>query len=151
MQMAPFEIDWARAIARALVPAGALGGALDGIDAGTRYAEECAASPWHVGLLLRASLWLTWLAPLWLWGRPRSFAGLDAEAQATLLEKLLAHPRYLVRTATVFLKLVLCQVLLGDEATLAQLGAYDLALPLARRAPVALRAPRAMGNKGGAS
>jgi hypothetical protein len=129
MQMAPFEVDWARTIARALVPAGTLGGALDRIDAGARYAEECAASPWHVALLMRASLWLTWLAPLWLLGHSRSFGGLDTTAQATVLEQLLAHPRYLVRTATTFLKLLLCQVLLADRETLTLLGAYDLAPP----------------------
>jgi hypothetical protein len=127
MQLAPFEIDWTRAIARALIPPGALGGALDRVDAGVRYAEECAASPWHAGLLFRVSLWLTWLAPLWLLGRPRSFGGLDTDGQVALLERLLAHRQYLVRTTAMFLKLLLCQVMLADRETLAQLGAYDLA------------------------
>jgi hypothetical protein len=130
MQMAPFEIEWARAIGRALVPSEALGPALADtigtVDIGARYAAECATSPWHVGLLLRASLWLTWLAPLWLYGRLRTFGGLDARAQAAVLHRLLVHKQYLVRTTATFLKLTLCQVLLGDEATLAQLGAYQL-------------------------
>jgi hypothetical protein len=126
MQMAPFEVDWARAIGRALVPSGALGGVLDHIDVGARYAEECATSPWHVGLLLRASLWLTWLAPLWLYGRLRTFGRLEPRAQAAVLHRLLLHRQYLVRTTATFLKLTLCQVLLGDPETLARLGAYDL-------------------------
>jgi hypothetical protein len=126
MQMAPFEVEWARTIGRALVPAGALDGALDAIDIGARYAEECATSPWHAALLLRASLWLTWLAPLWLYGRLRSFGGLDPRAQAAVLHRLLLHKQYLIRTTATFLKLTLCQVLLGDEETLAQLGAYQL-------------------------
>jgi hypothetical protein len=137
MRMAPFEIDWARAIARALVPPeelhGVLAGAFDGIDAGARYADECAASPWHAALLLRASLWLTWLAPIWLWGKLSTFGGLDGDERAQLLERLLHDGRYLVRTAAMFLKLMICQVLLCDQATQARLGAYDLVPPMARR------------------
>jgi hypothetical protein len=135
MQMAPFEVDWAGRIARALVPAGTLGGILDGVDAGARYAEECATSPWHVGLLLRASLWLTWLAPLWLYLRPQTLGSLEARAQAAVLQRLLTHPTYLVRTSAVFLKLILCQVLLGDAETLARIGAYDLGPPSALARP----------------
>lgn len=133
MKLLPFEIDWARAIGRAFVPIGALDGAMDHIDAGARYGEECASSPWHAAIVMRISLWLAWLAPLWLNARPRTFGGLDALAQAKLLEQLAAHRVYLVRTSAMFLKLLLCQVLLCDESTLAQLGAYDLAPPLARR------------------
>jgi len=130
MQMAAFEIEWARVLGRALVPAEALGPGLQRtvarVDVGERYAAECATSPWHVGLLLRASLWLTWLAPLWLYGRLCTFGGLDARAQAAVLHRLLLHKQYLVRTTATFLKLTLCQVLLGDEETLAELGAYQL-------------------------
>jgi hypothetical protein len=138
MRMAPFEIDWARGIARALVPpnelSGVLAGAFDDIDAGQRYADECAASPWHAALLLRASLWLTWLAPVWLYGRLATFGGLDGERQTELLERLLSHKLYLVRTTGMFLKLIICQVLLCDQPTQARLGAYDLVQqPLARR------------------
>ena len=133
MKLLPFEIDWARVIGRAFVPAGALDGAMDHIDAGARYGEECASSPWHAAIVMRISLWLTWFAPLWLNARLRTFGGLDATGQAKLLEQLAVHRVYLVRTSAMFLKLLLCQVLLCDESTLAQLGAYDLAPPLARR------------------
>jgi hypothetical protein len=133
MKLLPFEIDWARVIGRAFVPAGALDGAMDHIDAGARYGEECASSPWHAAIVMRISLWLAWFAPMWLQARPRTFGGLDATAQARLLEQLQAHRVYLVRTSAMFLKLLLCQVLLCDEATLAQLGAYDLAPTVALR------------------
>src|ERR1700761_1426355 len=132
MNLLPFEIDWARVIGRAFVPVGALDGALDGIDAGARYAEECAVSPWHVSIVMRLSLWLTWLAPLWLFGSLHTFRRVGAAGQASLLERLAAHRVYLIRTSAMFLKLLLCQVLLCDEATLAQLGAYDLPLKPAR-------------------
>jgi hypothetical protein len=126
----PFEIRWAATIARALVPEGALGGRLDAIDLGARYADECARSPWYAALVFRASLWLTWLAPLWLHGRPRTFGGLDGEARVALLERLFKHSRYNVRMMAMVLKLAVCSLLLGDEATLAAIGAYRLLPPV---------------------
>ena len=60
MKLLPFEERWAGTIGHALVPRGALGGALDAIDIGARYAHECAISPWYAALAFRASLWLTW-------------------------------------------------------------------------------------------
>jgi hypothetical protein len=135
VKLAGFERRWATTVAGALVPPGALDGALDGIDLGARYDDECQRSPWHAALLMRFSLWLTWLAPLWLLGRPRTFGGLDDAARVALLERLLKDERYTVRMTAMFLKLAICTLLLGDQATLAQLGAYKLTPPaaLARR------------------
>ena len=129
MTLAPFERRWAAVIARALVPEGALAGALDKIDVGARYAEECAISPWYAALAFRASLWLTWLAPWWMLGRPRTFTGVDGETRVEILERLLKHKRYVLRMAALFLKLAICGMLLGDVPTLAQLGAYRLRKP----------------------
>ena len=129
MTLLPFERRWAATIARALVPEGALAGSgvdLGAIDVGARYAEECAISPWYAALAFRASLWLTWLAPLWLLGRLRTFAGVDGETRVVVLERLLKHKRYFVRMAGLFLKLAICGLLLGDEPTLAGIGAYKL-------------------------
>ena len=129
MTLWPFERRWAATIARALVPAGALAGSgvdLEAIDVGARYAEECAISPWYAALAFRASLWLTWLAPLWLLGRLHTFAGVDGETRVVVLERLLKHKRYFVRMAGLFLKLAICGLLLGDEPTLAGIGAYKL-------------------------
>jgi len=122
----PFEVGWADRIGRALVPRGALDGEVDDIDIGARYAEECAISPWYAALAFRASLWLTWLSPLWLMAQPRSFGSVDEQTQIAILERLLKHRVYFVRMAALFFKLAVCTLLLGDEATLASLGAYKL-------------------------
>jgi hypothetical protein len=132
MKLFPFEERWVAAIAHALVPPGALGGRLDGIDIGARYAHECAISPWYAALAFRASLWLTWLAPLWMLGRLRTFGGVDGDTRVAVLERLLKHRVYFVRMAALFLKLAICGLLLGDEPTLAQIGAYKLT-PLEKR------------------
>jgi len=122
----PFEERWAGTIGRALVPKGALGGSLDSIDIGARYAEECAISPWYAALAFRASLWLTWLAPGWMLGRLRTFGGVDGETRVAVLERLLKHRAYFVRMAAMFLKLAICTLLLGDVPTLTRFGAYKL-------------------------
>lgn len=135
MRLSPVERRFVAVIAAALAPPEAVaeaGIALHG-DVVARYDDECAASPWYAALLMRASLWLTWLAPLWALGRPRTFGALDAAAQAALLERLLGDKRYVVRMAAMFLKLALCTVLLGDVETLGALGAYDLPRPLSTR------------------
>ena len=129
MTLFVFERRWASAIGRALVPSDALAGSgidLGRIDVGARYAEECAISPWYAALAFRASLWLTWLAPLWLLGRAHTFAGVDGDTRVLVLERLLKHERYMVRMAALFLKLAILGMLLGDEPTLAQIGAYRL-------------------------
>jgi hypothetical protein len=128
-----FERRWVQTIARALVPPDALDGALDGIDVGARYDEELRSSPWTAALVLRLAVWATWLSPMWLRARPQTFGGLDEAARVALLERLLKHRVYPVRMMMMVLKLTLCQLLLGDTATLAQLGAYDLPRPLAKR------------------
>jgi hypothetical protein len=116
-----FERRWAQTIGRALVPAGALDGALEQIDLGQRYADECAISPWYAALLLRFCLWLIWLAPF-----PRTFGGIGAERRVETLEQLLKHRVYPLRMATMMFKLSVCSMLLGDEATLQHIGAYKL-------------------------
>jgi len=131
--LANFERRWAATIGHALVPPDALAGAgidLGPIDLGARYAEECAISPWYAALAFRASLWLTWLAPVWLFGRPRTFGGVDDETRVAVLERILKHRRYVVRMSALFLKLAICGMLFGDAPTLAQFGAYRLPPPV---------------------
>ena len=98
-----------RRSARALVPAGALGGALDAIDLGARYADECA----HLAVVRGAAVSRVAVADL-------AGAGVDAGAAAHLrrrrrserawrvLERLLKHRVYFVRMAALFLKLAMC-------------------------------------------
>jgi hypothetical protein len=126
MRLAEHERRWAATIARALIPPGAMRGRLEGIDVAERYDAECARSPWHAALLMRGVLYLTWLSPLFAYGRLRTFGSLDAIGQASLLERLLYSNRYPVRMAAMFLKLTICTLVLGDEPTLKQIGAYRL-------------------------
>jgi hypothetical protein len=130
MDLWPFEQRWAREIGRALLPLGMLGGSVDDVDIGERWADECRRSRWDAALLLHVSLWLAWLAPLWMGRALRTFGGLDKNARVEVLEALLKSPRYLIRMAALFLKLTACSLVLGDERALKQLGAYDYDRPV---------------------
>jgi hypothetical protein len=149
-----FEVRWAAAIGRAFLPNGLLGGVVDDVDLGARFAEDLAASPWEAAVTTRLALWLVWLAPLCplFWRRRLStFGRLVPPDQAALLEQLLLSRSYLVRTAALFLKLSFCSMLLGDVRALARIGAYGLGAETssssssgpahARRLPVAPERP----------
>jgi hypothetical protein len=125
MKLRRFEIRWADAIGRALLPPGLLGGVVDGVALGEEFGRECLEPPWYAALLLRASLWLTWFAPPWALGRARTFGGLEPAGREALLEKLLDSRIYLVRATAMFLKLSSCMLLLGDERVLRRIGAYE--------------------------
>jgi hypothetical protein len=134
VKLLPFELDWVRTIYRALIPPHALDGALDGLDPGPAFDHELGRSPWYAALGLRFSLWLTWLAPVWMLGQAGTFGAVDEATRVEILEKLLKHPRYPLRMAAMFLKLTLCSVALGNERVLRALGAYDLTRTSARSA-----------------
>src|SRR5438552_650162 len=125
MRLRAFEVRWARAIGRVVLPPGLLRGAVDDVDLGREVARECAQSPWYAALVVRAALWLTWFAPLVLLRRPRTFGGLDGRRRREVLERLLASPRYAVRATMTLLKLTFCVRLLGDERAFAEIGAYE--------------------------
>jgi hypothetical protein len=135
MKLTGFEIRWADTLGHALVPRGICGGVVDDLDLGELFRLECLEPPWYSGLLLRFSLWLAWLAPLWMLIRLRTFGGLSPAEREAVLEKLLKSASYNVRMAAMFLKLTVCTLLLGDERLLRHIGAYDLVQhePLARR------------------
>ena len=129
MALLSFEQRWAATVARCFVPRGVLGGTTDDIDPGPIIASDYDADPWHAALLLRASIWLVWLAPLWRLFRLRTFGGLDEPAREALLEGLLYHRSYAVRQMANYLKMISCSVLLGNRRVLAHLEAYRLDEP----------------------
>src|SRR2546429_4910333 len=126
MRLTSFEKRWADVLGHTIAPRGVLGGVVDDVDLGARYDEECAASPWFAAALLRMSLWMAWLAPLWMLKRLRTFAGVGPAERERVLERLLASDSYNVRLTAMFLKLTVLTLLLGDERALKHLGAYGL-------------------------
>src|SRR5262252_10233203 len=103
MRLSRFEKRWAETLGRTIAPPGLLGGVIDDVDLGARYDDECAASPWFAAVLLRFSLWMAWLAPMWMWKRLRTFGGLAPPEREQVLEQLLVSNRYSVRMTAMFL------------------------------------------------
>src|SRR5690349_2740809 len=126
MRLRRFEKHWADALGRTIAPRGLFGGVVDDVDLGARYDDECAASPWFAAVVLRFSLWMAWLAPLWMLRRPRTFGGLAPSEREQVLERLLLSESYTVRLTAMFLKLTVLTLLIGDERALTQIGAYGL-------------------------
>ena len=124
MKLRAFERRWADTVARSFVPRGALGGAVDDLDAGALFADDLAASPWMPAAGIRIALWLVWLSPLFR--RGRTFGALDEEEREAALERLLESRSDTVRLLLMFLKLICVSLILGDLRALRRLGAYDL-------------------------
>ena len=126
MRLRSFELRWAAAIARSIVPLGAMGGAADDLDAFALFKADCAAAPWHSVIALRLAILMTWFAPLWMRGKLRTFGSLEEPKREELLAALLTSRHHLVRMAVNYLKLLATALLLGDRRLLASMGAYDL-------------------------
>ena len=126
MGLFAFELRRAAIIARTLVPRDALGGTTADVDLPRLFAADCLTSPWQANLVLRLAIWLTWLSPLWMHGHLRSFAALDEPGRVAQLEELLASRVHLIRLTMMYLKLLACSFLLGNERVLGHLGAYHL-------------------------
>src|SRR5262245_2560457 len=126
MDLFDFETRWYRVLTRALVPAGVLGGSGDHLDPGELFRDECRAGPWYSVLVIRLALWVVWFSPVFLGMGLHLFGGLDAEARAEALERLLKSPRFLVRVPLGFLKIECCTLVLGDRRVMAYLGAYGV-------------------------
>jgi hypothetical protein len=124
MRLMGFERRWAGEVARSFIGPGALGGAVDDLDAGALFAEDCAAAPWISTVPIRLALWLVWFWPLPR--RRRTFGRLSNDAREQVLEAMLDSRVALVRMLVTFLKLICCSVLLGDRRALAALGAYGM-------------------------
>jgi hypothetical protein len=124
--MLNFELRWAATASRCILPTGSLGGTTDDRDLFALYQADSAIAPWQANVVLRLSIWMTWFAPLWMEGRFKTFGGLSEAERVQLMEKLLVSKAHLVRLTMLYLKLMTTSLLMGNETTLAYLGAYDL-------------------------
>lgn len=149
MALRGFEKRWAETIGRTIAPRGLLGGVVDDVDLGALFSEEHRDSPWQAAFLLRLSLWITWLAPLFVIGRWHTFGGLGGDDRERLLDKLLDSPRYYVRLAAIFLKLETTTLLLGDQRAFEHLGAYGMGEAGARDRAEVLSGPPPVKLSGG--
>ena len=125
MKFSALEKRWLNAVMEAVLPAGASKelpwGAGD-----TRVSEltedMIQRTPFLGAMGLRASLWVTYLFPLFIMGKPRTIAGLSSEVREEYLKKLYEHPIYFVRQTLILIKSVACMAYCVDERVREKLG-----------------------------
>src|SRR5690606_9983814 len=79
-------------------------------------------APARVLLGLRLVLWLVWLGPWPVIGRPRTFGGLTEAQRLEVLERLARSRFYVLREAPILLKTVACLGYCGHPDVHAAIG-----------------------------
>ena len=134
MTLTGMERRWAEIIGRTMLPKGILGGVVDEVSPGDRYAEETrttASAP--VAFLYRVALLMVWFCPPFMLTRACTFGSLSEAERVQALEALLSSRIYEVRMIATVLKITVCGTVLSERAVLVKLNAYGLAeapLPL---------------------
>lgn len=83
----------------------------------------------------RVALLIAITAPVWVLGRLGSLASLGIEERARLLDRLLAHPLYLVRELVLMLKICACFAMFRSDQVRARTS-YDLPVTSKRGLPL---------------
>ncbi len=122
--MFSWEKRWLRAVLEAFAPDPtdvlALGETpIDYLDA---FLTVKRSSTPRARLGLHLALWLVALSPMWLCRTRQSMAQLPLHERAQMLERLLTHPRYIVRELTTLLKLIACIAIWNVDSIRARSG-----------------------------
>ena len=127
MRLFPFERRWFAIVFETILPAGAS----DKVPLGARdvpllrFVDDLFASaPFRMLAGFRVALWVVFLAPLWLLGRPRLFGALSPGDRIDLLHRLRRNRVYMIRELPTLLKTVACLGYCGLPSVQAAIG-YD--------------------------
>lgn len=126
MIMLGFERRWAQALLEAFAPPESRGLSPEPqeVDYVAGFRRMLDSFTPRASLGLRAALWISALAPVWMQGRPRSVARLPMAGRTELLRKLLEHRSFLVRELAFLLKTSASFALMGTPSVRARSG-YD--------------------------
>lgn len=107
-RLTTFERGWAAAMVGGFAPAGGAGlaptpGEVDYVGA---FELMCRSTTRLAAFGMRLALWMSVLAPMFVWGRATTALRLSPERRSKLLGEMLTHRFMLVRELTVLLKLV---------------------------------------------
>jgi hypothetical protein len=122
-----FERRWLMHVFEIVIPSGAdprlpMGAAQAPMGAFVDHLLERAPLEFVLGL--RACLWMTLLAPLFVLGRPRSFFALSPGEQRAVIDRMRTSSLYLVRETPLLFKTVGCLAFCGLPAVQRKLGIY---------------------------
>jgi hypothetical protein len=142
--MLAFEERWAAAVLAGFAPAGGQGIAptQNEVDYVGTVRRMMRASTRQAAIGLRLALFLTALAPLWLFGRLRTFSSISARRRTEILQRMLSHRLYIVREIAFFLKMCACMAMFAAGAV-RERSHYDHDADGLRRLPLLVPAEEA--------
>lgn len=123
MKLAPFECRWAEGILSTIFPGSAEEG-LDGIgtmDVAVFLRDVMRSLPLRAAFGMRIAIWLVSLAPLVVIGRLGLFASLGVTDRERVLQRLVASPRYGLRSLVLLLKTIGALLYAGDARVRARM------------------------------
>lgn len=122
-----FERRWLVRVFEIVIPSGAdprLPVGATAAPMGAFVDDLLARAPLEFVLGLRACLWMTMLAPLFVLGRARSFLALAPSEQRAVIERMRASSVYLVRETPLLFKTVGCLGFCGLPSVQQKLGIH---------------------------
>jgi hypothetical protein len=125
--MLSFERKWAERVLEAFAPPGPndrFAPSPGQVQYGASLLAMNRASNRFASVGMRLAVWAVFFAPVWLFGRLATFASLDIEQRAEILDRMLAHRFYLVREMVLLLKLAACMAIFALPDLRARSG-YD--------------------------
>jgi hypothetical protein len=102
-----FERSWADAMVGSFAPTtgAGLAPALGEVDYVSAFELMCRSTTRLAAFGMRLALWMSVIAPVFVWGRATTALALSSERRAVLLGEMLTHRFMIVRELTVLLKL----------------------------------------------
>jgi hypothetical protein len=142
MKLTQFENRWAEAALGAIFPGSREEGLRDirAMDVPGFLSRVMHTVPFQAAFGLRVAIWLVALAPLFVLGRFATIARLALPEQEGVVARLVASPRYLIRSLVMILKTMGALLYAGDDGVRARMQT-----PAARPSLVPLRLPHAHG------
>jgi hypothetical protein len=131
MNLAAFECRWAEAVLSAIFP-GSVEEGLAGIGSMNVVVflrDVMRSLPPRAAAGMRLAIWLVTLSPILVIGRLALFAGLSTPDRERVLQRLLASPRYGLRSLVLLLKTIGALLYAGDERVRARMQRASTPLP----------------------
>lgn len=131
MKLAAFECRWAEAVLSAIFP-GSVEEGLAGIasmNVVVFLRDVMCSLPPRAAAGMRIAIWLVTLSPILVIGRLGLFAGLSTPDRERVLQRLVASPRYGLRSLVLLLKTIGALLYAGDERVRARMQRASTPLP----------------------
>jgi hypothetical protein len=138
MKLTRWENRWAEAAIGAIFPGSREDGLADvrAMDVPAFLERVVRSIPFKAAMGLRLAIWLVALAPLLLLRRFVTIAGLELEEREAVVARLVASPRYAIRSLVLILKTMGALLYAGDDGVRARMNKPASSNVVLRRKPI---------------